>query len=105
MLHDFAAVELVVVIDTENSLHFLLFEGLLNSLYLLCVLPLCVVHVVLVEVVHRDVRHIRRLHPPTRKQIPVKVLEPSVLFQFFCLLSSTKPVLRIPLQTTIYKVS
>ena len=96
---------LVKVVALEQLLDTVAAQLCLTLLHCLCVFPLLVVHVVLVEIVNVYVWHILGLHLPASQGTPVEVIEPRVLLKLLSASIVANSVHRFSLQTLVNEVS
>ena len=96
---------LVVVVAFKELLDTVTAQLCLTLLHCLCVLPLLVVHMVLVEIVNINVWNILRLHLSACQSTPIKVIEPGVRLKLLRASIVANSVNRFSLQTLVNEVS
>ena len=88
---------LVKVVTFEKLLHAISAKLCFTFFNGFGVLPLLVVYMICVEVVNVYVRYVLRLHAAVSQNLPVKVVEPWMLFQLDCTFHVTYAIHRFPL--------
>jgi len=97
-------VELIIVVNVEEFLNAVSPKLLFAFFDRLRVFPLLVVYVILIEIVHRDVRYVGRVNAFASELMPVEIFEPGMLLKLIRPIDKTNTILRLSLQTPVDKI-